>query len=378
MQLTLDIEGLNLERLLRTAAGEGILLRDARRVGAKAMRVRAAVWQKKALLGLCERRGWAVREVKAGPIVRMARFFRRRAMLLPAAAMCAALVWLSSHTLLAIDIQGAAQNEAELRAILKEEGVAPGRWIPSISADELRMKLALGLPGLSFAGVRFAGSTMIVECQQAREGEHAHAEGSALDIVATQPGMITSIYASSGTPRVEAGQAVRKGQVLIAGYERTEKGGLVPVQAMGDVTARVWASGEARTALYASRTVETGRTRRRVTLKTPWSEKVICDAQPFELQDTQTERQFIVGLYAPLWREIETFAEIVLVKEARSQTDAAAMAQGAAEEMAKKQCPPGAEILDKWVEYADADEEYIEATVVLEYEDSIAGRTDGT
>ena len=205
MHLTLDIEGLNLERLLRTAAGEGIILRDARRVGPKTMRVTARAWQMKALCGLCARCGWAVREVRAGTLVRVGRFMKRRPMLLPAGLLCAALVFLSSSTLLAIRIEGAAQHEAELRAILREEGIAPGRLIPTISADELRMKLALGLPGLSFAGVRFAGSTLIVDCQGAREGERAHVQGSALDIVAAQAGIVTGIYAASGTPRVTPG-----------------------------------------------------------------------------------------------------------------------------------------------------------------------------
>ncbi len=377
MHLTLDIEGLNLERLLRTAAGEGIILRDARRVGPKTMRVTARAWQMKALCGLCARCGWAVREVRAGTLVRVGRFMKRRPMLLPAGLLCAALVFLSSSTLLAIRIEGAAQHEAELRAILREEGIAPGRLIPTISADELRMKLALGLPGLSFAGVRFAGSTLIVDCQGAREGERAHVQGGALDIVAAQAGIVTGIYAASGTPRVTPGQAVRRGQVLIEGVERTENGGLVPVQAMGEVKARVWAEGTARAALTSSRTVETGRTRRRVTLRTPWSEKVIAGAQPFETQDVQREQQRIVGLYLPVWREIETFAEIVVVPETRSETDAASMAQGAAQALAKEKCPFDAKILDKWVDCETVDGAYVRATVVLEYEESIAGRAGG-
>ena len=81
-----------------------------------------------------------------------------------------------------------------------------------------------------------------------------------------------------------------------------------------------------------------------------------------------------MGLYLPLYREIATYAETVVTKTPRSRADAASAAQGAAEELAKKQCPWGALILDKWVDYSMIDNEFVYATVVLEYETSVAGR----
>ena len=52
------------------------------------------------------------------------------------------------------------------------------------------------------------------------------------------------------------------------------------------------------------------------------------------------------------------------------------MAQGAAQQAAKLKCPAGVEILDKWVDYSMIDNEFVCATVVLEYEYGIAGRMD--
>ena len=50
------------------------------------------------------------------------------------------------------------------------------------------------------------------------------------------------------------------------------------------------------------------------------------------------------------------------------------MAQGAAQQLAKLKCPSSVEILDKWVDYSMIDDEFVYATVVLEYEQSIAVR----
>ena len=81
-----------------------------------------------------------------------------------------------------------------------------------------------------------------------------------------------------------------------------------------------------------------------------------------------------MGLYLPLWREITTLAQTEVFRESRDPGDVASLAQGAAEKIAAKQCPPGALILDKWVKYSMIDNEFVYASVVLEVEASIAGR----
>ena len=43
MSVTLEIEGLNLEKLLRAAAQEGVVLRDARRSGERLLLVRVGL-----------------------------------------------------------------------------------------------------------------------------------------------------------------------------------------------------------------------------------------------------------------------------------------------------------------------------------------------
>ncbi|MGN0772998.1 MAG: sporulation protein YqfD [Candidatus Ventricola sp.] len=375
MHVTVEIEGINLEKLLRAAADGGLVVTHAQRCGPRRMRLRVRAYQMKRMQALCARFGWELREVRAGSLVRAARFLRRRALLAPSLALGALLVWLSSQMILAVRIDNAHESIAEVRRVLEDAGVRPGRLKAAFSIDELRARLALRLPGLSFVGLRYAGSTLVCDCRSATLGEQADVPGEGQDIVAAQPGIITRISASSGTPLVTPGQAVVKGQVLIRGVERTQKGELRAVRAQGQVSARVYAKGEAKVSLTETTTVETGQTRTRVTVHTPWHERVVRDAQPFDTQDVSRERQVVVGLYLPLWREIETYAQTEVFSSPRDKGDAASMAQGAAEKIAKDQCPYDALILDKWVNYSMIDNEFVYATVVLEYETAIAGRT---
>jgi hypothetical protein len=222
--------------------------------------------------------------------------------------------------------------------------------------------------------MRYAGSTLIVDCRPAVQGEWLDIRGSSLDIVAAQSGIVTRIAVSSGTPVVQEGQAVHRGQVLIRGEERGPQGSVIPVLAEGQVQARVYFSGEAKASLSEKTVVETGQTRTRVVMRSLWHERIIRDAEPFESQLVSTETEPVVGLYLPLWREITTYAQTEVFDRPRDRGDAASLAQGAAEEIAKKECPYGALILDKWVDYSMIDNEFMYATVVLEALAPIAGR----
>ena len=358
MRLTVLIEGINLEKLLRTAQEEGILLLGVRRMGTRSMSVSIGSRDKVKLEALCEKSGWQMRETRTGFSLRAMRFFKKRFMLIVSLAFGVLLVYASSHMILDVRIEHARENEAEVRRFLKEAGVRPGRLKTAFSLDDLRARLAFHMPGLAFASFRYAGSTLIADCRPAVLGEQLRVFGSEQDIVALRSGIVTRISVQSGTPQVVPGQAVHKGQVLILGEERTEKGQTRPVEAQGQVTARVFASGSARASMQTIRTVETGQTRTRVTVRSPWHARVIREAEPFASQDVSTEIQPVIGLFIPLWREIQTFAETQVFREEKNRGDAASLAQGAAEEIAKKECPPGALILDKWVDYSMIDNEF--------------------
>lgn len=374
MRVTGRIEGINLEKLLRTAAQQGVALRAVRRLDARAMEVCVHAGQEAALKEMCARSGWRYVRTYEDIFVRAAGFFRRRPCVLPAMALCALLVWLSSQMILCIRVEDAGENAAAVRQVLGQQGVHPGTMKRSVNLGQLRAQLSYALPGLAFAGVRYAGSTLIMQGYPATEGEDLSVLGRGADIVAARSGIVKRIWASAGTPVVRPGQAVHQGQVLIAGYEKSEKGTSILVKAQGQVSARVYCCADARVSLRETRTVETGQLRRRVTLRTPWSSHIVHKAEDFASQDESTIRQPVVGLYLPLWREIQTLAQTEVFDQPRSRGDAASMAQGAAEKIAAKQCPPGALILDKWVKYSMIDNEFMYASVVLEVEADIAGR----
>lgn len=375
--MTVQIRGLNLERLLCEAQRAGLSLHGVRRVSARCVQAEISLRQRAQVMALCDRFGWEMEETGAGVFLLALRFARRRPMLLLGALLCAGLIAVSGRCMLAVDVTGAQMYEAQMRRVLSEEGVYPGRLKSSLSLNALREKLLFCLPGLSQVSLRYAGSVLLIDCHLSREGEAVQKAGEGLDLIASQAGIVTRIAAASGTPQVRAGDAVFAGQVLIKGEERTQQGGTIPVKAQAQVFARVFAEGKAGVSLTKRTAQETGAVRTRVTLVTPFFSRVLQDAEPFELQETQIDTQKVIDLYIPLLVRSEVFSEIRETKTKRSRSDAASLAQGAAEKLAKKQLPAGALILDKWANYSMIDNEFIYATVVLEYEKDIAVRENG-
>ena len=283
MNLTLELSGLNLERLLRAAGACGVRMKNVRRVDERTMRVVVPAEQKKRMAALCEKYGWQMAEIRAGGLLRLARGVKRRWTLGLSVLLSIFWVYLSSEMIWRVEIDGAGEN---------------------VSTDHLADALALAVPGLAHAAARYEGSTLVVDCQRAREGERAGVAGQGAEIVAAREGVIVRISAESGTPRVKPGQAVRKGQTLISGQERTGGGETRACRAQGEIIARCFARGEARVRLNVTGTVETGEIRRRVRIESPKGSRLVRDAPDFDRQDVSVELQPIVGLYLPVWRAV--------------------------------------------------------------------------
>ena len=300
------------------------------------MRVVVPAAQKKRMAALCEKYGWQMAEIRAGGLLRLARGAKRRWTLGLSVLLSILWVYLSSEMIWRVEIDGAGENAAEVRRCLEAENARVGRLKRRVSTDRLA--------------------------------------GQGAEIVAAREGVIVRISAESGTPRVKPGQAVRKGQTLISGQERTGGGETRACRAQGEIIARCFARGEARVRLNVTGTVETGEIRRRVRIESPKGSRLVQDAPDFDRQDVSTAIQPIVGLYLPVWRRVETLARTVSVPRSRTVSDARSQAQGAAEKIAKLNCPSGVEILDKWVDYSMIDDEFVYATVVLVFEAPIGAR----
>ena len=127
MNLTLELSGLNLERLLRAAGDCGVRMKNVRRVDERTMRVVVPAAQKKRMAALCEKYGWQMAEIRAGGLLRLARGIKRRWTLGLSVLLSILWVYLSSEVIWRVEIDGAGENAAEVRRCLEAENARVGR-----------------------------------------------------------------------------------------------------------------------------------------------------------------------------------------------------------------------------------------------------------
>lgn len=372
------VQGLSLEKLLARALDQEIELKDVTRQSPKAMTLSVAARDFDKLKELCDRVGWKAEVVGVSASGRAYRLLRRRAMLTVAAAIFLLGVWAVNLCIWRIDVRADAALIQDVYALLTQSDVGVGSLKARIRPQALRTRLARELDGASWVDVRLQGVSLIVECISAREPVPEEYGGSDGDIVAARDGVITQLLVSAGTAQVRIGDAVRRGQVIVAGEERTKGGETKRVAAHAQAFARVWYEGRATMPAYEVTSTPTGDEVCVSTLRTPFYSHSWPEAPRYAAYDRSVTLQPVVGVFLPVTLVRERYIEVSLSKSPREEEQVQREAQTAAEQIAMENVPIDAQIVDKWVDYSMIEDEMLCATVVIEAIEPIGVASEGT
>lgn len=119
-----------------------------------------------------------------------------------------------------VEVQGneRVHPQTVVRA-LQELGVGVGTWAPSIDCKGIKNPLLNLVPELSWAAVNRSGGKLTVLVSERSRPEQERPIYSAGNIVAAQDGVLTEVSVLEGMRLCKVGDTVRKGQVLVSGFE---------------------------------------------------------------------------------------------------------------------------------------------------------------
>ncbi len=366
------VEGLSLEKLITRAAAQGVPLSNVRRQDARTLHCTLRSGDLARLRATAERVGWRVAVEHESLLRRSQGLLSRRVMLGLGVAVFLAGVWMANACVWFVRIEGAGESVGEVRTVLAEHAVRPGRWRAALDLQGVQRALERRLPRVAWVDVRLRGVTVVVECVPARVAVPPTYGGEPCDIVAARDGVITRLTVQAGIAKVKIGQAVRRGQVLVQGEERTADGAMRPVAARAQAFSRTWYTGSARIPATENIGTPTGNALERTVLCTPWMQWSDVPAPDYAQRDIDIRRQEIGGVFLPLWMQSERYEEVTLSAAPRVRAELERESAVIAERIAREKMPFGAQILDKWVEYSMMKDENFCAEVVLETEEDIA------
>lgn len=229
---------------MNMAAFRGIYLWDVTREGA-AMTMKAAGSSLDILQACAEKTGCSMEVLGRGGLPVFFRRFRRRQVWTAGLLCFAAGLYLLSSFIWTVRVEGNERlTEEELLSVCGEMGLKPGVWKRRVDTEAIANGLLLRFSDISWVSVGVEGTDVTIKLAETIEKAEWIDRETPCDIVAAQDGVIVQITAERGTPKVQAGDVVKKGDILISseliiGLEGEEQH-TAYTAAEGTITARIW------------------------------------------------------------------------------------------------------------------------------------------
>lgn len=183
-------------------------------------------------------RGLFLSEVKRSGIPQICYRYRHRVGLFVGFLLVSVMVLYSSQLVWSVRITGNERlHENTARELLSSYGLAVGRYLPSLSFDEMEMKILLENPDIAWISIHRSGTTVNVELRETERGVRKES-GASANLVASTDGVIERVEVLDGRTLVKVGDAVREGQMLVSGLYDNSKKGLRMTRASGAIYAR--------------------------------------------------------------------------------------------------------------------------------------------
>lgn len=149
------------------------------------------------------------------------------------------LVIYFSNIAVKIEISGnKTVTTAQLQETLKQCGIYPGAWIPSMDFDTAERKIQTSKPTISFAGIRSRGGRVVVEIKEGNSHETVIAKHIPCNIVANRDCQLVSaeVYGGSLIPAI--GDGLKKGDLIVSGTYTDAHGESTTTHALARLTGR--------------------------------------------------------------------------------------------------------------------------------------------
>lgn len=374
----LRVESLMPERLLNRALSEGAQFRRVERIGRYELRLTTDPSGAEVVRSLCERFSLPCAVLERRGYSALKAKLRRRATLLASVMVYLICMSLFFSRIWLVDVLPADDrtiDASSLSECLSALGVHPGMLKANLDVSALQSALSAAAPEYSFVGVRMEGVRLRVEAAPAISEPELFALSAGRDLVAACDSVVVSLNVRAGIACVQPGDTVTRGQTLIRGEERISKEENRSIAALGEVTARTWAVGEARAPTRRTTYARTGRQSVRAELRLRDLAWPLRQGECYSSQETQTEILPVGGLFLPL-QIVRTTAYETVSQTAFEDPDALARSlsalAAAQANLHWAQSRPDATVCDRWQETLRDDRGFLRVRVVLELNSNIA------
>ncbi len=179
---------------------------------------------------------------------------------------CAILLKLSTLYIWEVEVTGNSHvSDAEIIEGLEKLGCSVGTYIPSVDFYGICHEYILENEAISWVSVNMVGTTAQVEVIERYSKKPAEGEGgngTPTNIIAARDGIIERVETYGGMTSCKAGEAVKKGQLLVSGVldiGHEDEGKFILVRSRGSIYAETERTLEVSVPLNSTKKVYSGR-----------------------------------------------------------------------------------------------------------------------
>ncbi|MBR2303087.1 MAG: sporulation protein YqfD [Clostridia bacterium] len=257
----LRIEGTNINRQFDKMIKSGITAKDIKRQNKKCIEFCLPASQLKRGIDFFASECYNVLTINNALICTFVQFLKKRFVFALCFALMVASLFVLQGYIWKVDISG-DMDERVVQRVLDESGFVVGIAKNKISLDEAENLVCNKLPQAKYAIVSIKGSTLFVKVFKKQQPQNVIDFNDAKNLYACCDGIISRIVVVSGTPRVQVGDQVKKGQLLIEGVRTNNDQTTQPVRAVGQVFADVNYVGSAKFNKYKTVFIKTGKSKK--------------------------------------------------------------------------------------------------------------------
>ena len=316
---------------MNMAAFRGVYLWDISYEGA-AVTMKADGGSMEILEACSQKTGCSVEILGWGGLPAFLRRFRRRQVWSAGVLCFAAGLYLLSSFIWTVEVEGNERLETEdLLSACEKMGLQPGAWKHGVDTEAVTKGLLMQFSDISWVSVGIKGTDVTIRLAETIEKAERIDRETPCDIIASADGVIVQITAERGTPMVQTGDVVKKGDVLISselliGLEGEEQH-TEYTAAEGAVTARIWQKLTEELPLQYEETIYSGVEKENHSIvfsekeldiihpdgAGKW-EKTVLEEQPLALGDFRLP----LSLKKEIWKEYEILEKTRTMEEAKS------------------------------------------------------------
>ncbi|SMB90975.1 similar to stage IV sporulation protein [Desulfonispora thiosulfatigenes DSM 11270] len=216
--LIIIIEGDFPEKVINMALTRGILLWDIKAIENNKIMLKVKIPGFRALRHIVKHNGCRMKiHKKVGMPFKLSWIKRRKGLIYGSVIFFISLYILSSFVWF-IEITGMEKiKESEINDLALQYGIRRGANINSLDLDKLEIEMAENHPGIAWVGLDREGTKISIKIAEKSliPKTEDHKKGH---LIALEDGIIEEMLILQGTPLVQEGDTVKKGQMLVSGY----------------------------------------------------------------------------------------------------------------------------------------------------------------